>query len=279
MTYTDTLISREPGMAAAMKRQFLTVILLLFSSSAFSQTMNAEQIIEQSQRAFYYAAEDMQAKITMQLIDADGGTRKRVMTMLRRDTTDGGEQKYFIYFHEPGDVRRMTFMVWKDPVKEDQRWIFIPAVDLVRRIAADDKRSSFVGSDFTYEDISGRDVADDSHTLLREETLADRKAYVVESIPKEMVEYSKRISWIDKQTLLPLKETYYDAQDELYRIFTADKIKEVDGWPTVTQRTMKNLKSGHRTEVVFDTIAYDVGLADKDFSERRMRRPPRAWIE
>lgn len=262
-----------------MKHLFLNVILLLFSSSAFSQTMSAEQIIEQSQRAFYYTAEDMQAKVTMQLIDADGGTRKRVMTMLRRDTTESGEQKYFIYFHEPGDVRRMTFMVWKDPVKDDQRWIFIPAVDLVRRIAADDKRSSFVGSDFTYEDVSGRDVADDSHSLLREETLESKETYVVESIPKEIVEYSKRISWIDKQTLLPLKESYYDAQGELYRVFTADRIEEISGWPTVTQRTMKNIKTSHRTEVVYDSIAYDLGLVDKDFSERRMRRPPRAWIE
>lgn len=262
-----------------MKHLFLNVTLLLFSSSAFAQTMSAEQIIEQSQRAFYYAAEDMQARVTMQLIDADGGIRKRVMTMLRRDTNEGGEQKYFIYFQEPGDVRRMTFMVWKDPVKEDQRWIFIPAVDLVRRIAADDKRSSFVGSDFTYEDVSGRDVADDNHTLLREETLDNREAYVIESIPNEVVEYTRRISWIDKQTLLPLKETYYDAQNELYRIFTADKIEAINGWPTVTQRSMKNLKTGHRTEVVFDSIAYDLGLDDKDFSERRMRRPPRAWIE
>jgi len=262
-----------------MKHLLLTVILLLFSSSAFSQTINAEQIIEQSQRAFYYAADDMRAKVTMQLIDADGGTRNRVMTMLRLNETEGSKQKYFIYFHEPGDVRRMTFMVWKDPVKEDQRWIFIPAVDLVRRIAANDKRSSFVGSDFTYEDISGRDVDADSHTLLREEQLDGRESYVIQSIPKEAVEYTKRISWIDKQNLLPLKEAYYDAQDELYRVFTADKIEEIGGWPTVTQRSMKNVKTGHRTKVVFDTIVYDLGLVDKDFSERRMRRPPRAWIE
>jgi outer membrane lipoprotein-sorting protein len=257
----------------------LYLVLLSVSNVGFSQAMSADQIIERSQRAFYYAADDMRAKVTMQLIDREGGTRTRIMTMLRRDERDGGDQKYFIYFHEPGDVRRMTFMVWKDPIEEDQRWIFIPAVDLVRRIAADDKRSSFVGSDFTYEDVSGRDVTDDNHTLLREETLDGKAVYVVESIPKEVVEYSKRISWIDKQTLLPLKEQYFDAQDELYRVFTADRIEEINGWPTVTQRSMENLKTGHRTEVVFDSIAYDLGLEDKDFSERRMRRPPRAWTE
>src|SRR4030067_1387473 len=98
------------------------------------------------------------ARVPMNLIDKDGHARTRVMTMLRRDTDEKGNQKYFIYFHEPGDVRQMTFMVWKYADKEDDRWIFIPAVDLVRRIAADDKRSSFVGSDFTYTDVSGRGV-------------------------------------------------------------------------------------------------------------------------
>jgi outer membrane lipoprotein-sorting protein len=252
---------------------------MLFSGDVFGKNMSAEQIIEKSQQAFYYPANDMKVRIAMKLIDSGGGIREREMTMLRRDVDKSGKQKYFVYFHKPGDVRRMSFMVWKDPAAEDQRWIFIPAVDLVRRIAADDKRSSFVGSDFTYEDVSGRDVDADSHSLLREEKLGDRESYVIQSTPKEAVEYTKRVSWIDKQTLLPLKEEYYDAQDELFRVFTADKIETISGWPTALLRIMKNIKNGHRTEVVLETIAYDLNLADKDFSERRMRRPPRAWLK
>ena len=130
-------------------------IMLLLSGRAGAQespekneALSAARIIEKSQLAFYYQGDDMKARVTMDLIDKQGGRRIREMTMLRRDDSEGGKQKYFIYFHEPGDVRGMTFMVWKDPVKEDDRWIFIPAVDLVRRIAADDKRSSFVGSDW-----------------------------------------------------------------------------------------------------------------------------------
>jgi hypothetical protein len=191
-----------------------------------------------------------------------------------------------MYFHKPGDVRRMTFMVWKYPTKEDDRWIFVPAVDLIRRIAADDKRSSFVGSDFTYEDVSGRDVTSDTHSLLRSEKLEDRDCYVIESTPKEPTDYIKRLSWIDKKTFLPLKEEYYDAQKELFRIFTADKVEEIklgDGekkksFPTVTKRTMKNVKTGHRTEVSYKTVLYNLGLRDKEFSDRYMRRPPRSWI-
>jgi hypothetical protein len=268
----------------------LTILIagLAFAKEATGKTeqLSAVRIIENSQLTFYYQGDDMKARVIMELIDKGGGKRTRDMTMLRRDQTEGGNQKYFIYFHKPGDVRRMTFMVWKYPTKEDDRWIFIPAVDLIRRIAADDKRSSFVGSDFTYEDISGRDVASDTHTLLRSEMLQERECYVIQSVPKEPTEYTKRLSWIDKKTFLPLKEEYYDAQNELFRVFTADKIEEITGaegkdkkvFPTVTKRTMKNVKTGHRTEVTYKSVSYNLGLKDKDFSERHMRRPPRSWI-
>ncbi len=250
------------------------------------ERLSAVAIIGRSQLAFYYAADDMKASVKMELVDKDGGIRIRVMTMLRLDESEGGNQKYFIYFHEPGDVRRMVFMVWKYPEKEDDRWLFVPAVDLIRRIAADDKRSSFVGSDFTYEDISGRDISADSHTLLREETIGEHDCYVVQSTPKTAADYTRRISWIEKNTYLPIREEYFDAQEQLFRVFTADRIINMTvgeggtrtDWPTVTKRTMKNVKTGHRTEVVLNSVTYNLELKDDDFSERRMRRPPSSWI-
>lgn len=245
--------------------------------------LTAEQIIERSLFAFYYQGDDMKARVAMELIAKGGGTRTRIMTMLRRDVSEGGDQKYFMYFHEPGDVRRMTFMIWKYVDKEDDRWIFVPAVDLVRRISADDKYSSFVGSDFSYEDISGRALADDTYILLRTEELDGNPVYVVQSIPRDSAPYTKRVSWIDVETFLPLREEYYDAQDEMYRIFTADTIESLTAgemtYATVTVRTMVNVKTGHRTVVTFESIEYDIGLDDGDFSERYMRQPPRDWIK
>lgn len=278
-----------------MRKVFLGVLALSFvaRSSAVAEkseekdeSFTAAQSIEMSQLAFYYQGDDMKARIDMELIDKDGGKRRRAMTMLRKNEAEGGNQKYFIYFHEPGDVRRMTFMVWKYPKKEDDRWIFIPAVDMIRRIAADDKRSSFVGSDFTYEDVSGRDVLADTHSILREEKLGKRECYVIQSIPKMAGDYTKRLSWIDKENSLPLREEYYDAQDQPFRVFAADKIEDISvgagkekrTFSTVTKRTMKNVKTGHRTEVTYISVSYNIGLKDKDFSERRMRRPPSSWI-
>jgi len=123
----------------------------------------------------------MKARVLMKLITKDGKERIRDLTMLRKNSGKGGEQRYFIYFHKPPDVKDMTFMVWKYPGKDDDRWLFIPAIKLVKRIAANDKGSSFVGSDFSYEDVSGRNVEEDNYSLLKEEMFNGKDTYTIKS--------------------------------------------------------------------------------------------------
>lgn len=257
----------------------LVALAALASSGGAGAAPTAEDIVARSLETFYYPAEDQFTRATMRLINHQGKERRRVMTLLRKDIGDAGEQRYYIYFHEPADVKGTAFMVWKYPARGDDRWIFIPALRLVRRIAADDKRSSFVGSDFTYEDVSGRELEDETHTLVGEETLEGRPVYRVESVPKAGVDYARRLSWIDVETGLPLKEQYYDARGELMRTFTADEVREVDGHWTVTRRTMRDEQSGHRTEVVYHEVKYGVGLEEDLFSERYLQRPPRPWVQ
>ena len=246
------------------------------------EKLTAAEILGKAQAVFYSPGSDMKARVVMDLINADGRKRTRVLSMLRKNVPGGREQRYFLYFHEPGDVRRTAFLVWKYPERDDDRWIFIPAVNMTRRIAARDSRSSFVGSDFSYEDISGRDLAADSHTLLREERLGDSACYVIQSTPKAAADFSRKLSWIDKTSWLPLKEEYYDAQNQLARVFTADKIEAISAggktYPTVVKRTMKNVQSGHRTEVVFESVSYDIGIPPDIFTERSLQQAPEKWI-
>jgi outer membrane lipoprotein-sorting protein len=200
--------------------------------------------------------------------------------MLRKDFTEGGEQRYYTYFKEPGDVRRMTFMVWKDPDANDDRWIYIPSIDLIKRIAANDKNSSFVGSDFTYEDVSGRHWSEDQHSLVREDTIDGKAVYVIKSVPreKESAAYEHRISYIDKESFLPLKEEYMDKDGNVKRIFKAEEIKEIEGILTVTRRSMTDVEKGNSTVVAFNDIDYNVGLEENIFSERYLREAPRQYI-
>jgi hypothetical protein len=268
-----------------MIHNLLTTIILLSSvtfilgtAPAHADSNDVEAIAKQSHLAYYYPGKDFRAKVTMKLVTKRGDVRERQLTMLRKNWGPaGGDQRYLIFFQKPQDVRRTAFLVWKYPDKDDDRWLFLPAVDLVRRIAASDRRSSFVGSDFTYEDISGRDLAADKRKLLRTEQLGDATCFVVESVPKGDAEYRRRLSWIDTKTFLPRKEEYYDRHDRLFKVFTGEVIQTVKGFPTVLRRTMKDVSTEHVTTVEMTGVEYDLGIDEDVFTERYLRRPPARW--
>jgi outer membrane lipoprotein-sorting protein len=257
---------------AAVLAAFLT------PAPAAAQAPDAEALMKQAHLNMYYAGDDGRSMVEMTMEDKRGKTRNRTFVMLRRDTVDGGEQKYFTYFYEPSDVRRLTFMVWKDPDADDARWIYVPAVDLVKQISANDKGSSFVGSDFSYEDVSGRPWTDDTHAFLREEDLDGAAAYVVESTPREKDSFARKITWIGKESMLPLKEEYFNDKGELERVFLSEAIETVDGFPTVVRRSMTTVKKEHKTTVAFSEIDYDLGIADDVFTERRLKNPPTDFV-
>ncbi|OGR07050.1 MAG: hypothetical protein A2511_00025 [Deltaproteobacteria bacterium RIFOXYD12_FULL_50_9] len=263
-----------------MRKIILLTLLLLAAVTTGVLAATPEEIVRKSQAVFLYSGNDFKARVMMKLISANGQERLREMTMLRLNTGPiGGDQKYFIYFFQPADVKDMTFMVHKYAARDDDRWLFMPAVNMVRRIAMQDKAASFVGSDFTYEDVSGRDLTDDTHELAREESVDGKACYVIKSTPKAGTGYAYKLAWIDKSTFLPLKEEYLDRDGAAIRAFSADEVKEIKGVATITRRTMKNLKSGHRTEVSYKSTDYNIGLDAGLFTERFLKQPPKKWIE
>ena len=241
----------------------------------------AEEIMKKSHMAYYYAGDDGLAQVNMVLTDKKGKARTREFTMLRIDIEEGGNQKYYTYFKKPSDVARMTFMVHKATDGDDKRWIYVPAVDLIRPISADDKNSSFVGSDFSYEDVSGRHWSEDNHILVEESTLDETPVFVIESTPKDggYDGFAKKISYVSTETFLPLKEEYFDDKGEMIRVFTADRIEDMDGITTITLRRMVDLKKGSNTTVEFADIDYNVGMTDELFTERYLKNPPRQYVK
>jgi len=256
----------------------LSLLIGGFFSRAYAEAPGgAEEIMRRSSLVQFYSGNDMKAKVRMRLLSKDGGERVRELIMARRNVKAGGNQKYFILFLQPADVRDMTFLVWKYPLKDSDRWLYIPAIKLVKRIAANDKRSSFVGSDFSYEDVSGRAVEEDNHTLLREEKFEGKDVFVVKSVPKDekSADFGYKVSWIDKGNFVLWKEEYYDKRGALFKVFTADEVKPIQGFPTTVKRTMKNVQTGHWTEAAYGEVKYNLGLADGVFTERSLRNPPR----
>ena len=267
-----------------MKKTIITLAIFILASVAGHSLINAQtdanEIMKKSHMAYFYAGDDGIADVTMKIINKKGKERTREFTMLRLDLNEGGEQKYYTYFRQPSDVSRLTFMVWKNPDANDNRWLYVPSVDLVKQISADDKNSSFVGSDFTYEDVSGRHWSEDKHTLISDNEMLDGKAtYLISSVPvQDEKAFAEKKSWIDKTSYLPLREEYYDDKGQLTRVFTADKIENIDGIETVTQRTMDNVTKNQKTTVYFNKISYNTGITDDIFTERYLKTPPRKYI-
>lgn len=264
-----------------MKKLYTTLfaLLLIAGLSANSMAQDAAQIMKDSHLAYFYAGDDGVSDVNMSIVSKSGKERIREFVMIRKDIEEGGNQKYFTYFRKPSDVSRTTFMVYKTSEGNDQRWIYIPSIDLIKPISADDKNSSFVGSDFSYEDVSGRHWNEDNHTFKEESTVDGKAVYVIESIPKvEYKGFARKVSYIDKETLLPLKEEYFDKKDELVKEFHADKIEVIDGITTITTRTMTNVKKGGHTTVSFNKITYNVGVNEDIFTERYLKTPPREYI-
>ena len=245
---------------------------------------DVESIVSKANLVAYYQGRDGKSEVKMTITDKKGQTRLREFIILRKDDIkeDGCDQNYYVYFLRPADVRKTVFMVQKhtDLEKDDDRWLYLPALDLVKRIAASDKRTSFVGSDFLYEDVSGRNLLEDTHQLIE----TTDEYYIVKNVPKnpENVEFNYFTVAIDRKTFVPMKMEFYDKKDKLYRTIESqnvEMIKAMDGekvetFPTVVKSVVSDLNTGSKTTMEFNNIKYNIDL-DDIFTERYLRTPPK----
>jgi hypothetical protein len=157
--------------------------------------------------------------------------------------------------------------------EDDDRWLYLPALDLVKRIAASDKRTSFVGSDYLYEDVSGRSLEADTHELID----TTDKYYVVKNIPKkpDMVEFEYYNIHINRKTFVPEKIEYFNENDKVFREIEALEIEEIQGYYTPVKSIVRNLETEGQTLMEYSDVQYDIGVNKNIFSERYLRRPPR----
>ena len=232
--------------------------------------------MERTNVAQYYAANDGRALIRMKIVDDKGRSQRRQFAVLRRDVKDGGDQNYLVVFDQPADVRNTAFLVKKHAGKDDDRWLYLPGLDLVKRIAASDERTSFVGTHFFYEDISGRHPAEDTHKLVE----TTDSEYVVKSTPKDQkgVEFAHYTVWINKKTFLPSKIEYVNGQGKVYRRIEMVKVDTIGGLPTITRLKVSDLESGGYTLSDISNVQYDLGIPDDIFVEASLRNPPQKWL-
>ena len=259
-------------------QRFLMSLALVWSCGIGAETLtDAGEIVARANLAAYYAGQDGRSEARMIIVDAQGREQRRQFTVLRRTLEAGGDQAFLVAFSRPSDVRGTVYLVEKHVGRDDDRWLYLPGLDLVKRISAGDERTSFVGAHYFYEDVSGRGPDEDTHELI--ETTAAH--YMLRHVPKNTgnVEFASYRTWIDRETFLPIKIEYTNPAGRIYRRVEALETAVIDGYPTVTSGRASDLVAGGRTELQFRFIAYDLGIPADVFTERSLRNPPRRWLK
>lgn len=256
----------------------IAAALTLIAALAYGEEpmSDARAIVEEAERVAFYSGQDGRTEARMLITDSQDRRQVRQFTLLRRTREDNSTQDMMVFFSRPADVRNTVFRVIKRVGTEDDRWLYLPGLDLVKRISAGDKRTAFVGSHFFYEDVSGRNTQLDNYELLE----TTEETYRLKGTPKEpeSVEFDHYIVSIDRKTMLPVSTDYNNAQGKTYRQMEVLKIETIEGYPTVVHSVMRDLESGGQTDMQFRNVAYDLGLPESVFSERSLRNPPTEWL-
>lgn len=206
--------------------------------------------------------------MTMTLTEKGRSPRVRKMLLYRLDPK-ADEVATLIRFTEPADIEGTGLLTLDHASSDSDQWIYLPALERTRRIDSNRKGGRFVNSDYYYEDLRDRQVDKDQHRLLGREELAGVSCDMLESIPTEPGNsvYTKRISWIDPQTLLPMRVDFYEKkQDQPSKRLLVVKREKVQGYWTVMDSTLTTLSTGHQTRLTLERTQYDRGLPARLFT-------------
>jgi hypothetical protein len=225
------------------------------------------------------AGRDSRLDMTMRLADRQGRIRERSLrlTSLRGTATRG--DRVLIRFLAPNDIKGTGFLVWQHPNADDERFLFLPAIGRVRRIAGAEKQESFVGSDLSYEDIGGRELDDYTYEFVQRDAIwadasgAPHPAWQLESRAVDpRAEYPRTVSLIRKDALVIVAAEMFNRRNEREKKYEVRRLERVDGIWTALDVVMLNELQRTRTDLLVTRAAYNVGLTEADFSRRTLEQ-------
>jgi hypothetical protein len=234
---------------------------------------------------------DSRSSMRMKLHDRHARVRERALSIISLRGRDGpgaspsapDGDRLLIRFNYPNDIRGTSFLVWEHPKADDERFLYLPSLGRVRRIAGAETQESFVGSDFTYEDIGGRELDDYTYTFAGPDgTNASwspapggqvRQAWRLESRRKDAsAEFPRVVSLVLKDSHVVVAAEIYNRRNEKQKVYTVRRLEPIEAIWTVMESEMTNTPEKTRTELVVESTDYNVGLKEADFSRRELER-------
>ena len=221
-------------------------------------------------------------KLTMKLIERSGKTRVRETLGYRQYLND--QKRTAIYFLAPGNVKGTAFLTYdyNAAAREDDNWLYLPAMRKVRRISAADRGDYFLGTDMTYEDMKLETRAaphDYRYTTLREDNSDGHRCLWVQAVPTDAATehelgYQRVESCIDAEIWIARETRFWDiAGNPLKTVHILD-IRQIQGIWTPHQINVENHKTGHRTEFTFADVDYETPIKPEAFNQNTLQRGP-----
>lgn len=240
-------------MKKSFKKSILALAVAMVSTVAFAQ--DARSIVDAAlnikKPAYNHSI------IEMDLINKAGNIEEhRIIDELGRhnEKTDTSDVVMNFKVSNNKSNQGIKFLQMENKGKDDDKWIYMPSLKTTRRVNSSEGSKSFTGTDASYDDMSTRELDDDTHELLAEENKNGYDCWKIKSTPTAATvakaQYQYRIQWIDKKTNVPVYAEMYDKKDgSLLKVLTVDSLENIQEYTITTSTTLKNVKSGHSTRI------------------------------
>lgn len=268
----------NPATAALFAGLAFSTTLGLVPRESDAADLSADEIAQHSYEHNKFI--DSVGDATFKLINKSGQERVRKTFGTSKLKPNGIDSMRMTRFLTPTDVKGTVTLMSENVDKDDDIWVYLPALKKVRRLVSNNKKDSFVGTDFSYGDVIGHRPSEWTHKILKEDTVEDKAVWVLESLPKSDAiksnsGYSKRIAWIDKVSFVPLKGEFYDESGQLLKTSTFSDVqlmdKERNRWQAMKLEA-NNVQTGHKTLILFENLKVNQGVKEEFFTTRYMEK-------
>ena len=267
-----------------MKRQcwlllvVFTLAVFLIPINAFADDPKARDIMQKVEDRD--DGDNQTTNMLMTLTDKNNDKRKKYFKNFRKDY--GKDTKTIMFIERPANIKNTGFLTfdYDDADRDDDQWLFLPALGKTKRIASSDKSGSFMGSDLNYSDLTDRELEDYDYKLLKETTLGGHKVWLIESIPRseEVIDetgYKKSILAVRQDNYVVVKSKSWTDEGGYVKVMDVKKLELIEGiWVAteihVVKRQGKVVK--HQTLLQFANVKFNQNLEDDLFTIRRLEK-------
>ncbi len=257
-----------------MMKILLLITLTLSSLFALTAQEVAQKVSDRDE------GDNLTSKMKMILIDKNG--KKRIRDLKTYTKNKGEDKLKLMFFLTPADVKNTGFLTYDydDSNKDDDQWLYLPELQKVKRIASSDKSSSFMGSDFTYSDMTSRNVEDYTYEIMKEPMVRGHKTWQLLVTPKskktiQETGYTKSIMFIRQDNFVAIQALNYIKAGNKLKYMMVNKLEKIDGiWSVkeIQMVTKKGRKTLHKTIFKFSDIKYNQDLKESFFTTRTLER-------